>query len=435
MFFLLNFSVILATLFTNRKREFMNIFLILLSLIIMAGYYVISSPSQRVIEQETEYSIKKADLRSIAECVVSAQNAAMYGEVFVDDCMERYEIKSQYVCMNRSYNIVPCDAEVGKTPAFNFIITTSFVLPHKEYNSMLEILERYYPDIETFGIFVKPDLMSAGSVSRRSIPQKIINAAELQDGQLTYIMQYKIPEATIEYPVVDGSDIDCPPDAMKTYRFGRWQCVAYNYKISCNGDTIWDDLSMQCVADETRKPLCSNNQNAVLIDDVWECVDPFSDKTCPDGMVARLNYSELQWECVEDPNAKKVAKKCDNVARAPRPLGGVGATLRVRSVSCTDCEMAIVDEETCATYCIPDPSKLTDEKCYNDNAEYCSGPNRAIYFGFSGKSRIDGIEALNDKTVILDRDHSQNRKFNCMDCGEGEIDTEKSIFPYTAVCK
>jgi hypothetical protein len=68
----------------------------------MAGYYIISSPSQRIIEQETEYSIKKADLRSIAECVVAAQNAAMYGEEFVDDCVQRYEVKSQYVCMNRS---------------------------------------------------------------------------------------------------------------------------------------------------------------------------------------------------------------------------------------------------------------------------------------------------------------------------------------------
>ena len=401
----------------------------------MAGYYIISSPSQRIIEQETEYSIKKADLRSIAECVVAAQNAAMYGEDFVDDCVQRYEVKSQYVCMNRSYNIVSCDAEVGKTPAFNFIITTSFVLPDKEYNNMLEILERYYPDIETFGIFIKQNLMSAGSLSRRAIPQKIINAAELKDGQLAYIMQYKIPEANIEYPVVDGSNIECPANTMKTYRFGRWQCVAYNYKISCTGDTIWDALSMQCIADENRRPLCSNNQNAVLINNVWECVDPFSDKTCPDGMIARLNYSALQWECVDDPNAKKALKKCDSVAKMPRPRGGVGATLRVRSISCTDCEMAVVDEETCATYCVPDPTKLNDPRCYNGALEDCTGPNRAIYFGFSTKSRIDGIEALDQKTVELDRNHSQNRRFNCMDCGDGEIDTEKSIFPYTAVCK
>ena len=401
----------------------------------MAGYYIMSSPSQRVIQQETEYSIKKADLRSIAECVASSQNAAMYGEEFIDDCVERYQVTSQYICMNRSYNIVSCDNETGKAPAYNFIITASSPLPIEEYNNMMEILEKYYPDVGTFGVFISPDLMSAGSISRRTIPQKIINAAGLSDGQLTYIMQYKIPEATIEYPVVDGSDIDCPPNTMKTYRFGRWQCIAYNYKTSCTGDTIWDEVSMQCVADETRKPLCANNQTAVLIDKIWECIDPFSDKNCPDGMIARLNYSALQWECVDDPNAPKSAKKCDNIPKTPRARGGVGATLRVRSVSCTDCETAVVDEETCATYCIPDPAKLKDTKCYNEEIEACSGPNRAIYFGFSNKSRIDGIEALAKTTINLDREHSQNRRFNCMDCGMGEIDTEKSIFPYTAVCK
>lgn len=401
----------------------------------MAGYYMMSSPSTRIIEQEAEYSIKKADLRSIAECVVAAQNAAMYGEEFIDDCVARYSVSSKYVCMNRSYNIVSCDGDVGKVPAFNFIITTSFALPPEEYNNMLEILEKYYPDAGTFGIFIKPDLMSPASLSRRAIPQKVISTAELTDGQLVYIMQYKIPEETIEYPVVDGSNIDCPTNTMKTYRFGRWQCVEYNYKTSCIGDTVWDDWSMQCVADENRKPLCADNQTAVLIDNVWECIDPFSDKTCSDGMIARLNYSTLTWECVEDPNAKKVAKKCDGIAKSPRIRGGTGATLRVRSVSCTDCETAVVDEETCATYCIPDPAKINDPKCYDEDTEYCTGPNRAIYFGFSHKSRTDDIEALSGVTIKFDKYHSQNRKFNCLDCGDGEIDTENSISPYTAICK
>lgn len=401
----------------------------------MAGYYIVSSPSQRIIQHETEYSIKKADLRSIAECVAAAQNAAMYGEELADDCVARHDIVSQYICMNQSYNIVSCDTESGKNPSFNFIITTSGALPHEEYNNMLDILERYYPDAGTFGIFVNNDLMSAGSISRRTIPQKIIKAAQLQDGQLTYIMQYKIPETTIDYPTVDGSNINCPPNAIKTYRFGRWQCIEYNYKVSCTGDTIWDSATMQCVADDTRKPLCSNNQTAVLIDDIWECVDPFSDKTCPDNMIARLNYSTLEWECVNDPNATKNIKKCDNIARTPRTHGAVGATLRVRSVSCTDCETVIVDEETCETYCVPDISKLNDVRCYDGDIDECVGPHRGLYFGFSPKSRIDGITELADTIITLDKDHSQNRMFNCMDCGMGEIDTEKSISPYTAICK
>ena len=413
----------------------MNIFLILLSVIIMAGYYIMSSPSLRIIKHETEYSIKKADLRSIAECVVASQNAAMYGEEFMDDCVKKFDIQSRYICMNKSYNIVSCDAESGKPPVFNFIMTTSYALPVEEYNNMLEILEQYYPDAGTFGIYSKSGLMSAGAVAHRAIPQKIASNAQLTDGQLVYIMQYKIPEATIDYPIADGSDINCPGNTMKTYRFGRWQCIEYNYKTSCSGDTIWDSVTMQCIADDNRKPLCSNNQTAVLIDNIWECVDPFADKNCPDGMIARLNYSKLEWECVIDPNATKKTKKCENVAKSPQIQGGVAATLRVRSISCTDCETIIVDEDTCETYCIPDPSKIKDEKCYNGDTEECTGPNRGIYFGFTPKSRINGIPLLQDVEIILDKSHSQNRMFNCMDCGIGEIDTEKSIPPYTAVCK
>ena len=402
-------------------------------MLFMVGYYVISSPSQNIAKQDTEYAIKKADLRSIAECVVNAQNAAMYGEEFIDDCMERYQITSQYVCMNSRYSIVSCDAETGVD--FNFIITTSFELPPEEYNNMLEILEQYYPDAGTLGVFLNPDLMSAGSVARRTIPKKVIDAAKLKKGQMVYLMQYKIPEQTIDYPIIEGAGIDCPVGTMKTYRFGRWQCIEYNYKVSCTGDTIWDSGLMQCVADENRKPLCANNQTAVMIDDIWECVDPFADKTCDEGMVARLNYNDLVWECVEDPNKVKTVKKCDNMPRISVGSGTVGPTLHVRSISCTDCEKPILNEDTCEVYCIPDVSRLDDPKCYDGVVADCSGPTRAIYFGFAANSKIDGIDALENQTVFLDKSHSQNRRFNCMDCGEYEIDTEQSIFPYTAVCK
>ena len=397
---------------------------------------MLSSPSQRIIQHETEYAVKKADLRSIAECVISAQNAAMYGEQFNDVCVEQYEINSQYICMNGKQNIISCDSETEKTPEYNFIISSSFPLPLQEYNNMLEILEKYYPDSGTLGIFSNNELISASSVTRRQIPKKIIEAAKLQDGQLIYIMQYKIPKASIEYPIEDATNIVCPAGTMKTFRFGRWQCIEYNYKISCTGDTIWDEGSMQCVADDSRKPLCANNQTAVIIDDYWECIDPFSDKTCPNGMIARLNYNVLEWECVSDPNATPTTKKCDNIARTNHTnAGGVGSTLRVRSLSCTDCETAVLDEETCETYCIPDESKLFDKACYNGDPNECSGPTRGIYFGFNMKSNINGITALQNTSVLLDSEHSQNRRFNCMDCGEREIDREKSISPYTAVCK
>ena len=401
----------------------------------MAGYFVLSAPSQRIIQHETEYAIKKADLRSIAECIVSTQNSVMYGEAFEDICVERYEITSQYVCMNKQYSIVSCDSESSNTPEYNFIITKSSPLPPEEYNNMLDILEKHYPNAGTFGIFSNSELLAATSITRRQIPKKIIDAAKLQDGQLVYIMQYKIPEVTTEYPLSDETNIVCPAGTIKTFRFGRWQCIEYNYKESCTGDTIWDSDTMQCVADESRKPLCANNQTAVIVDDIWECIDPFADKNCPPGMIARLNYNSLEWECVDDPNFKKPVKKCDNIPRVSHHHGGVGATLRPRTISCTDCEVAIINEETCETYCVPDITKLNDRTCYNGIPEECSGPTRGIYFGFSIKSKIDGIPALQNTTILLDDKHSQNRRFNCMDCGTGEIDQEQSIFPYTAVCK
>ncbi len=37
----------------------MNIFMMILVAIFMVGFYMISSPSQRVVQQETEYAINK----------------------------------------------------------------------------------------------------------------------------------------------------------------------------------------------------------------------------------------------------------------------------------------------------------------------------------------------------------------------------------------
>jgi len=414
----------------------MNIFIMLLALFFMAGYYIISSPSQTIAKHETTEAIKKADLRSIVECVVSTQNAVMYGEDFIDICTEKYSISSQYICMDEKSNITECDSTDTKEPALNFIITSSSIIPTQYYNSMLDILEQYYPDAGTFGILQNNQIISANSVTNRTIPENIIKASQLQNGQLIYVMQYKIPKMQIDYPTEDISDIVCPTGTVKTYRFGRWQCIGYNYKISCTGDTIWDSYSEQCIADESRKPLCSSNQTAILVDDVWECIDPFADKTCETGMVARLNYNDLQWECVEDPTIQKQeVKKCDLSKTQYTTKGIAGKTLRLVTTSCTDCEKMVINEDTCESYCIPDETQLYNPQCYNDAPTLCTGTSRAIYFGFSSNSVVTNISDLDKKDIIIDEQHSQNRKFNCLDCGMGSIDTEKSIFPYTAVCK
>ena len=83
----------------------MNIFMMILVAVFMVGFYMISSPSQRVPEQETEYAIRMSDLRSVAECAVAAHNAKIRGTSFQDICIDQNSVTSQSVCMNASKRI------------------------------------------------------------------------------------------------------------------------------------------------------------------------------------------------------------------------------------------------------------------------------------------------------------------------------------------
>ena len=93
----------------------------------------------------------------------------------------------------------------------------------------------------------------------------------------------------------------------------------------------------------------------------------------------------------------------------------------------------VVDTETCHAKCVPDPSKITDARCY-PSTKSCNGSNMAFYFGFPNTTYASHVDAVAGKTVPFDTDHSQNRKFNCMDCGNRGIDESKSFPPYIVVC-
>lgn len=412
----------------------MNIFIIILVAVFMVGYYMISSPSQRIVQQETEYAITKSDLRAIAECAAAVHNAQIKGTTFADVCVEQNEITSEFICLNASLHTTKCEIVRNKKPEYSYIITTTGALPADDYNNMLEILETYYSDAGTFGIYMDGYVLGGGANNKRAVPQTIASEMELTDGQLVYMTQYEIPDTTTEFTTPITADIICPVGTVKTYRFGRWQCIGYNMKTDCGGDMIWDSDLLECVADESRKPLCAEQQTAVLVDSVWECINPFPEKTCPDNMVARLNYTTLEWECVTDPTYTEDVKKCANVTSGAI-YGAIGATLRVPSSSCTDCEKMVTDPETCISVCIPDPSQINNPSCYPGAVRECSGPSRAFYFGFPSYSYANNVEAVSGKQIPLDKMHSQNRKFNCLDCGDGTIDSERSVSPYTAVCK
>lgn len=411
----------------------MNIFMIILISIFMIGYYIIQSPSQRLQEQETEYAVKKSDLHSFAECAVAAHNAQIKGYSLQDICISQNEVKSEFICLNAGLRETKCEIVRNKKPDYSYIITVAKPIPEKLYSEMLDILGEYYSDAGNFGILIDGQIMANDTGNRVSVPDAIISAMELKNGQLIYMTQYEIPDEKTEFTSPLDADIVCPAGTIKTYRFSRWQCIPYNTKTDCGGDMIWDSELLECVPDESRKPLCADKQTAVIVDDVWECVNPFPDKKCPDGMIARLNYSTLEWECVPDPSSTQNTKKCDNVISGAI-YGSLGSTLRVPSTSCTDCEKMLTDPETCVSVCVPDPSKLNNPSCYPGDVKACSGSSKAFYFGFPTYSYAAQVSEIKGKQVILDRRHSQNRKFNCMDCGEKGIDESKSFPPYIVIC-
>ncbi|MBR2342141.1 MAG: hypothetical protein IKA73_01610 [Alphaproteobacteria bacterium] len=411
----------------------MNIFIVILAILFMAGYYVMDAPSQRMREHETQFAVNQSDLRSVAQCAAAVHNAKMKGLEFDDICVEMNYIISENICMDSRMNNTACEIVNKKKPAYSYIITATGILPEEDYNNMLEILEKHYPDAGTFGIFQNGKIISGGTSNKRTVPAKIMSKMGLQDGQIVYLTQYDIPDNQYEYETPMDDDIVCPTGTVKAYRFGRWQCSGYNTKTNCAGDKIWNSDLQECVPDESRKPLCGGNMTAVMVDDIWECVSPFIEKNCPANMVARLNYNTLEWECVSDPKYTQDTKKCDVITQAA-VYGAMGATLRVPRSSCTDCETMLVDNETCTATCVPDPTKLNNERCYPGSVRTCSGSTRAFYFGFPSQEYISGVDAVKNIIVPLDKRYSQNRKFNCMDCGERGIDMGRSLPPYVVVC-
>ena len=414
----------------------MNIFIIILVTLFMAGYFMMDSPSQYVKKHDTQYAITQADLRAIAQCATAMHNAQINGFEFNDICTEQNQIRSDFVCLDNNMRITNCDAGRNRKPMYSYIVTATGALDENNYNDMMLVLEKHFADAGTFGMFRNNEIVAGGTSTKRRVPDAIIEKMELTDNQLVYFTQYEIPSPGEQVVVNVQPDIVCPTGTAKTYKFGRWQCVAFNPKTNCGGDMIWDSDLYECVPDESRKPLCGTNQTAILVDSVWECVEPFPDKQCPVNMVARLNYNTLEWECVIDPTMDKNIKKCNNVIRGAIS-GTLGATLRIPQSPCTDCERMIVDPETCKTTCLPDPAKIDDVKCYPGPTAECSGPTRAFFFGFPNAEYAENVESIRGMDIPLDGTRAQNRRFNCMDCAvSGQIiDTEKSRPPYVVVCK
>ena len=409
----------------------MNIFIMILVALFMGTYYLLSSPSLRIREQEIEYAVTRADMRAVTECTMAMHNATINGDTFDDICVTQNDIHSEIICLDSKMAITQCDAVKNKAPEYTFIITYTKPLAQESYNDIMEVLETHYNNVGTFGVFMEKQIVS-GDGGKRGIPASILKKHEFQDGHLIYMTQYSIPTATQEFATTSTDGIICPSGMSAVYRFSRWQCIGLNQKTNCGGDMVWDTDSGTCIPDESRKPLCAAQQTAVIVDDVWECINPFADKTCPGKMVARLNYNTLEWECVQDPSLVTTTTKCEHIIN-DTVSGNPGTTLRAPTTSCTDCETMVVDTETCHARCVPDASKISEPGCY-PTANTCKGSGQAFYFGFPSLTYAANVPAIEGKSVPFDSTHSQNRKFNCMDCGNRGINQEKSLPPYIVVC-
>ena len=407
----------------------MNIFLTVLVALFLGAYYIFTAPSVRTQSFETEYAVKYADLRAIIECTAAVHNANLSGTVFKDDCVKQNGIQSDIICLDRRMNITDCS---GKS-TYNYVVTTSGTIPDAQFNNTMTILEKNFTDAGNFGIFQNGYIISGATVTKRSVPKALASNMHMMDGQLVYVTQFAKIDPATQFAQPDVDDVVCPVGTTKVLRFGRWQCIGYNTKTVCAGDTIWDYSTNSCIPDDSLKPLCNSVQTAILVDGIWECVDPFPDRKCDGNTTAKLNYTTMTWECIVDPNKTGKNTKCSGI-KMPVVLGRGRSSISRQKLTCTDCEKMLVNEDTCIAYCVPDTSKITSAGCYPDNSLNCSGDERGLYFGFPDVKYAKQVSDIAGKEIVFDTEHSQNRKFNCMDCGERGVNHEKSFPPYITVC-
>ncbi|MDR1207491.1 MAG: hypothetical protein LBK26_03705 [Rickettsiales bacterium] len=428
----------------------MNIFIMILVFLFMAGWYFMDSPSQNIQEHGIEYAVDKSEKNSILTCVAHVQAEAVRlddadridGRAIIDNdtaCAAKYNIETVKICVegDRRFSATCIPDRAGRS-INNFLISFAPKIIDTDADKFLELLSAEYSDTKNLGILAELDrrfYILSGSAGKREVPSAIIKELKLQPGQLIYVTQYSITGKPVFSFGKQTESIRCASGEIKLFRFNKWSCVPQNAAIVCRGDTIWSTDLSECVADPMRRPLCDARQTAVMADDFWKCVDPLPQKNCPDGQSLHLDYATMEWFCTTNPAESKLSTKCDRALRT-KAAGVMGATVLNPIVSCNDCEEMVTDPDTCESVCVPSVAKLSDRLCYSGE---CSGAHRAFYFGFPdsayAESARKNISELDNLEIPTSGAYSQNRKFNCLDCGTGYIDTDTSKTPFTAVCK
>lgn len=407
----------------------MNIFIMFLVFIFMAGFYLMDSPNQKVQNQNIDEYISKSELRKQTECVKNAHIFNLKDLDFKDLCKDKYNIKNLNFCVNQNNIKVSCN---GKQ-AYKFFITYSEFVDEKNYNLTAEVFEKYYKDITDFGILINNNLITG----LRTYKLDKIITQYIKNGSLIYFTKYK-NQSQIKYlkPINIDTPGNCPKGTIMTYKFGRYVCLEKNKQFACIGDTIWDKKKEKCVPNYFNRPICGENMVAILKNNVWECLDSIEQNTeiqCAENQIKTYNKYSQKYICTEDPNKPIDIKKC-TFEKTNLVYGKLGSTLKIQKIStkCNECEKQIINEDTCESFCIPDKTKLKNQNCYK-NAQECAGNNKSFYFGFPNQEYVKNVKEVYNYKTPINSEYSKNRKFNCKKCEKG-INEEKSIYPLILIC-
>ena len=407
----------------------MNIFLLFLTTLFMIGYYVLYSPSQQVNTTTTEDVVRMSDLRAIAECVIGKENAMMNSEEYNDPCVERYKVSGEYICANEKLDgtIVEVLCSEGE-PKYNFIVSYSGfdILTVDDYGPMLDIIERYYQDKGTFGIYENHKLLTASSSGNVEINSVIYGTdsgnARLQGGELVYVMQYKIPWTQEEIPDPEDPDSCVPPSILMTID-GETVCAVPNppsescntdgYVLNTDGECVpledseCDQLeeicrkqTENCIEEAIKQRICRSKEQCLgdgicleLIPDCenMTCVPSITDNYCSDGTSPSILSDEAHEECIQDYTGENPNLACRYVcipnitgddptvqcsdsqyvftlSQITHQTGGTMQRRIPRRGNCGPCERSggsryNPDQQAWEAICVPDVTKMALPTC------------------------------------------------------------------------
>ena len=318
---------------------------------------------------------------------------------------------------------------------------------------MMDVLERYYPNAGTFGLFDGGVLKTPASSEVYEIsPATISSGANLEDGELVYYMESGSQVVPVEPDDPDNPENPCPDDTKAFFIFGQWYCQPLS--AFCAANTVFNPNLGRCCdygqivnsdgecEDEEDPCTCSSGQTPVVVDNECLCLQPQADMDCGE-LEPWLNYETLTWECPEIANLSSASEDCKQQLLLTK-MSGASATLRRPVSPCNSCEKTMVDADQCKIYCVPDATKWDSRSCWVSSvaSDECNGERRGAYFAFSDNSgRLEfEVETDNRSTVSINVNEVsanyqlRDRKFHCMECEFG-LDTDHSVFPFIAVCK